>query len=98
MYIPCPLKVNNPGFAANICKHIHIATFQVIVHPGSRLAKALPFGPMPATSLRKEYSALECTMEVVDDVYDAIDHINKYGSSHTDTIVTEDGMLYVSLC
>ncbi|CAB3990250.1 delta-1-pyrroline-5-carboxylate synthase isoform X2, partial [Paramuricea clavata] len=63
---------------------------KVVVHPGSRLAKALPFGPMPATSLRKEYSALECTMEVVDDVDDAINHINKYGSSHTDTIVTED--------
>ena len=47
---------------------------------------------MAATSLRKEYSALECTMEVVDDVGDAIDHINKYGSSHTDVIVTEDGM------
>lgn len=61
------------------------------MHPGSRLAEALPFGPMPATSLRKEYSALECTMEVVDDVDDAINHINKYGSSHTDSIVTEDG-------
>jgi gamma-glutamyl phosphate reductase len=31
-------------------------------------------------------------MEVVDDVDDAINHINKYGSSHTDTIITEDGM------
>ncbi|XP_046850990.1 delta-1-pyrroline-5-carboxylate synthase-like isoform X2 [Xenia sp. Carnegie-2017] len=63
---------------------------QVIVHPGPRLAKALPFGPMPATSLQKEYSALECTMEVVDNVNDAIDHIHKHGSSHTDAIVTEN--------
>ena len=67
---------------------------RVVVHPGSRLAEALPFGPTPATSLRKEYSALECTMEVVDDVDDAINHINKYGSSHTDSIVTEDGKPY----
>jgi hypothetical protein len=71
----------------------HFFVFKVVVHPGSRLARALPFGPTPAMSLRKEYSALECTMEVVDDVNDAINHINKYGSAHTDTIVTEDGML-----
>lgn len=74
----------------------------MIVHPGPRLAKALPFGPMPATSLQKEYSALECTMEVVDNVNDAIDHIHKHGSSHTDAIVTENGksrfLLIVANC
>ena len=80
-----------------ILPHHYVFAFQVIVHPGSRLAKALPFGPMPATSLRKEYSALECTMEVVDDVSDAINHINKYGSAHTDAIITEDGM-YTLIC
>ncbi|XP_028416299.1 delta-1-pyrroline-5-carboxylate synthase-like isoform X2 [Dendronephthya gigantea] len=63
---------------------------QVVVHPGMRLAKALPFGPMAATSMRKEYGALECTMEIVDNVEDAVNHINIYGSSHTDTIVTDD--------
>lgn len=63
---------------------------RVVVHPAPRLSKALPFGPVPAKSLRKEYSSLECTMEVVDDVKDAINHINKYGSSHTDVIVTDD--------
>lgn len=39
--------------------------------------------------MRTEYSALECTIEVVSDVDDAINHIYKYGSSHTDVIVTE---------
>lgn len=63
----------------------------MVVHPAPRLSKALPFGPVPAKSLHKEYSALECTMEVVDDVKDAIRHINKYGSSHTDVIITDDG-------
>ncbi|XP_065071423.1 delta-1-pyrroline-5-carboxylate synthase-like isoform X3 [Rhopilema esculentum] len=61
----------------------------VIVHAGPRLAKALPFGPVPAKSLKVEYSSLECAMEIVDDVEDAIRHINEHGSAHTDAIVTD---------
>ena len=71
---------------------------QVIVHAGPRLAKALPFGPVPAKSLKVEYSSLECAMEIVDDVEDAIRHINDHGSAHTDAIVTECGQYhYVTL-
>lgn len=42
-------------------------------------------------SLRIEYGDLEVCIEVVDSVQEAIDHIHKYGSSHTDVIVTENG-------
>ena len=30
------------------------------------------------------------SVKIVDDVNDAINHINKYGTSHTDTIITEN--------
>merc|ERR1739838_62445 len=30
------------------------------------------------------------TIEIVRNVYDAIDHIHKFGSGHTDVIITED--------
>ncbi|TYJ12683.1 hypothetical protein E1A91_A11G369100v1 [Gossypium mustelinum] len=43
-----------------------------------------------AQSLHCEYSSLACTVEFVDDVGAAIDHIHQHGSSHTDCIVTED--------
>jgi len=62
----------------------------VKVHAGPRLARALPFGPVPAKSLRHEYGQLECAMELVEDVDDAIRHIHAHGSSHTDSIITED--------
>ncbi|KAL5517859.1 hypothetical protein EMCRGX_G003489 [Ephydatia muelleri] len=62
---------------------------QVAIHLGPRLSTLLSVG-CPASSLHKEYSGLECTVEVVKGVEDAVNHINTYGSSHTDTIVTED--------
>ncbi|KAJ7960168.1 Delta-1-pyrroline-5-carboxylate synthase [Quillaja saponaria] len=43
-----------------------------------------------AHSFHHEYSALACTVEIVDDVYAAIEHINQHGSAHTDCIVAED--------
>ncbi|KAJ1390011.1 hypothetical protein SESBI_37830 [Sesbania bispinosa] len=43
-----------------------------------------------ASSYHHEYSSLACTVEIVEDVFAAIDHINKHGSSHTECIVTED--------
>ena len=59
------------------------------VYSGPRLSTALPFPPPLASSLRVEYSDLQCSIELVDDVNDAIDHINKFSSNHTDSIVTE---------
>ena len=37
-----------------------------------------------------EYGDLELSIKVVEDVYDAIDHTNRFGSKHTESIVTED--------
>ena len=58
---------------------------------GPRLSQCLTFGPPKAKSLRTEYSDLKCTVEIVDSLEGAISHINKYGSNHTDVIVTENG-------
>lgn len=37
-----------------------------------------------------EYLDLKVSIKIVDSIYEAIDHINKYGSGHSDAIVTEN--------
>ena len=37
-----------------------------------------------------EYNNLKLSVKLVDDMAEAIDHINTHGSGHTDTIVTEN--------
>ncbi|XP_056285628.1 delta-1-pyrroline-5-carboxylate synthase [Pseudoliparis swirei] len=62
----------------------------VKIHAGPRFASYLTFSPSEAKSLRTEYGDLECCIEVVDSMQEAVDHIHKYGSSHTDVIITEN--------
>ena len=37
-----------------------------------------------------EYGDLELSIKVVDDAYDAVEHVNAHGSKHTESIITED--------
>ncbi|KAL7589673.1 hypothetical protein Lser_V15G38738 [Lactuca serriola] len=43
-----------------------------------------------ANTFHYEYNSKACTIEVVNNVDEAIEHIHSYGSSHTECIVTED--------
>ncbi|KAL0775303.1 hypothetical protein Bca101_040455 [Brassica carinata] len=61
----------------------------VTLYGGPRASAILNIPEAP--SFKHEYCSKSCTVEVVDDVHGAIDHIHGHGSSaHTDCIVTED--------
>lgn len=48
----------------------------------------------PAKKLNHEYSDLELTIEIAEDVHSAVEHINKYGSNHTESVITRNGFSY----
>jgi len=60
---------------------------KVTLYGGPKASQILSL--TPAKSLKTEYSDLSMTVELVEDLSEAIDHINRYGSAHTDAIVTE---------
>ncbi|XP_057523736.1 delta-1-pyrroline-5-carboxylate synthase-like isoform X2 [Amaranthus tricolor] len=58
---------------------------------GGPRVSALQELDIPGTqTFHKEYSSPACTVEIVDDVQAAIEHINQHGSAHTDCVVAED--------
>lgn len=58
----------------------------VTLHGGERAAAALSLPAAP--SARHEYSSLDCTLELVSGLDQAIDHIHAHGSGHTESIIT----------
>ena len=62
----------------------------VEIFSGPKLSEILTFGPPRAEKLAKEYGDLSCTVEIVGSMEEAINHIHRYGSGHTDCIVTEN--------
>lgn len=56
---------------------------------GGKLAMKLGLTEQIVTDLHIEYGDLRLTIEVVNTIDDAINHINTYGSGHTECIITE---------
>lgn len=78
----------NGSFFTDICNMLKQEG--VKLNAGPALHQLLTFGPPVVKTMKHEYNALECCIEVVDSIDDAIKHIHNYGSAHTDVIVTEN--------
>jgi glutamate-5-semialdehyde dehydrogenase len=65
----------------------------VTLHGDERARAAVPamhMRPATAADWDTEYLALEMAVGVVDSVQEAIDHVNRHGSGHSEAIVTSD--------
>lgn len=57
----------------------------------NEILRKKPFDlPVSKNPPKTEWGTLECHVQVVEDVNDAVEWIRTHGSAHTDTIVTED--------
>jgi len=79
--------VDTPMFH-QVCQMLKHEGVQVFTGP--KIKPKMTFAPEEAKKMKHEYGDLSCTIEIVRNVYDAIDHIHKFGSGHTDVIITED--------
>ncbi|XP_053680449.1 delta-1-pyrroline-5-carboxylate synthase [Anopheles nili] len=80
--------LQNSSFFTDVCNMLKREG--VTINSGPKLNQMLTFGPPQAKSLKFEYGALECSIEVVKNLEEAIDHVHTFGSGHTDVIVTEN--------
>ena len=67
-----------------------LATHQVELRGDRQTSQIIDVVPARESDWSTEYSDLILAIKIVDSLEDAIEHINTYGSKHTDAIVTED--------
>ncbi|NBK26242.1 MAG: glutamate-5-semialdehyde dehydrogenase, partial [Spirochaetia bacterium] len=69
-----------------------LAQGHVVMHGDAAAQNLISCTPYQEGDWGMEYLALEVNIRVVDSLEQAIDHIETYGSHHTDAIVSEDEM------
>ncbi|MBQ7265275.1 MAG: glutamate-5-semialdehyde dehydrogenase [Firmicutes bacterium] len=62
----------------------------VAINGTKEVCSFIKAAPMDDEDFRREYLNLEISVKIVEDIDEAIEHINKFGSHHTDAIITEN--------
>ncbi|HEU4413458.1 MAG TPA: glutamate-5-semialdehyde dehydrogenase [Candidatus Angelobacter sp.] len=78
-------------FLPGLIKQLNAAGVEVRGCPGTcQVAAGQHVVPATEEDWRTEYGELKVTVKVVQDLHEAVDHINTYGSRHTESILTSD--------
>ena len=62
----------------------------VTIHADGALPGVASVEPLRDTGWSTEHLSMDLAVRVVDSLDDALDHIDRYGTHHTDTIITDD--------
>ena len=89
MLVHKDLLKTSPRLLHNIIEMFQME--KVKVNLGERAKAALGLDLPLVKNFNHEYSDLELAIETVENEFAAIDHINKNGSGHTESIITTDG-------
>ena len=80
-----------PLFLPRLGESLRAAGVEVRACETTRLlAPAGGFGPAEPSDFGREFGALVLALKTVDSLDEAIDHVNRFGSKHTDAIVTSE--------
>jgi glutamate-5-semialdehyde dehydrogenase len=85
-------------FLPAIKEALHKKGVEIVGCPRTR--EIIPVAPAAETDWKTEYLDYKLSIKVVNDLNEAIGHINRYGSGHTDSIVTtsrEKAARFISL-
>ena len=76
----------------SVCNALETILIDASIAPEFAPKLAAPVTVVPATEedWPKEYGSLDVTVGIVPGVKEAVDHINRYGSGHSDSILTTD--------
>ncbi|KAF5405930.1 hypothetical protein PHET_00560 [Paragonimus heterotremus] len=79
-------------FLKRLCDHLKIYGVTLFAGPGLiRYGGHLSENMKSASNLSLEYGNLQCTVNVVESMDEAVQHIALYGSAYIETIMTENG-------
>ncbi|CAG0921139.1 unnamed protein product [Notodromas monacha] len=76
------------SFFDDVCRMLK--KHNVKIHSGPRLSRRMTFSPPLVKKMKTEYGGLECAIELVTSVEQAIEHVVNFGSGHTDVVVTRN--------
>jgi glutamate-5-semialdehyde dehydrogenase len=80
-----------PAFLPRIARALHAAGVELRGDERARAgAGETPMGEATEDDWATEYLALILAVKVVDSAEDAIAHVNRYGSGHSEAVITED--------
>lgn len=86
----CETLVVDREVALEFLKMVKENLTEVILRGGEEENKIIEMQPLTEKGYSAEYGDLELSVKIVEDVYEAVEHINNYSTTHSETICSKN--------